>query len=888
MWLDELWRRLRIMTRRREFEADLEEEMRLHLDLRAEDSSDPWAARRRFGNTTQIKEASREMWTIGSSLGAIWQDAKYGLRSLARTRGFAMLAVLTLALGIGSSVAVFSVVNTILLAPLPYPQADRMVIPWVIPPKYSAFAYDVFPWSPRQFRILRTLSIFDPFGAFKGGTFNLTGQGDPVSLKGVRVSYGFFPAVGISPALGRWFTAEEDQPGRDNEVMLSDRLWRERFSADPAILGRSIDLDGQPHTVIGVMPAGFAFPHAEEMPDFFDLPKEAQVWVPLAVPPAPLKPEPSELAAVARLRAGVTPKQAQAAMDADFTARLEREFPQYKGFFNTKLTPLATQMTAQARTPLLLILGAVALVLLIASANVANLLLARSLVRKREFALRAALGAGSGRLMRQVLTESLVLALAGGVAGLAVGQAGIQLMKALGPGNLTHLQEVTLDARVFAFGLAVSLVTGILFGLAPAIGAARSELAESLKESGSRTGGSASRTRLRSLLVIGEVALALVLVIAAGLLTRTFIEMLRTNPGFRPEHVLTFELTLPALKYPDQTRMARVYMNAMDRLRSEPGIEAAGLAQVVPMGGSPDSTTFRVIGRPLPPKQAEQPYGAYTVATPGFFAALGVPILRGRDLAATDTADSTRVVVINTSMALKFFGGEDPIGKQMDFANNSFPPMTVVGIVGDVKQESLGESPMPRMYAPVTQKTWTPLQTMQVALRTRDDPSVAAGYAREAIRSVDPQLPVSKLRTMAAVVDDSLARPRFAMVLVGAFGVFALALASIGTYGVVSYFVRQRTREIGVRMALGAGRADVLGMVVGEGVRLAGIGVALGIGAALAATPLMARFLYGVRPADPVTFIGLAALLIAITLAACFIPARRAMRLDPNIALREE
>lgn len=821
-------------------------------------------------------------------LATFFQNARYALRTLARSRGFTALAVLTLALGIGSSVAVFSVVNTLLLAPFRYPDAQRIVIPWVVPPKYSNFAYGVFPWSPRQYRVVRTFSAFDPFGVFKAGAFNLTGQGDPVSLKGLRVSYGFFPALGVSPALGRWFTQEEDQPGRQNEAILSDRLWRERFSADRAILGRSIDLDGEPHTVVGVMPPAFAFPHAEEMPDFFGLPREAQVWVPLAVPPAPKGPEPSELAAVARLRAGVSITQAQAVMDADFTARMERQYPQYKGWFETKLTPLAAQMTQQARMPLLLVLGAVALVLLIASANVANLVLARSLARKREFALRAALGAGGARLAWQVLTENVVLALGGGAAGLAVGQAGIGLVKIFGPARLTHLQEVTVDERVFAFALAVSLVTGILFGLAPALAAGRTEISESLKQAGSRSGGSVARTRLRGALVIGEVALALVLVIAAGLLTRTFLEMLRTDPGFRPAHVLTFELTLPSTRYPDQPRMARLYMNAVERLRAQPGIEAAGIAQVVPMGGAPDSTTFRVIGRPLPPKQAEQPYAGYTLVTPGYFAAIGVPLLAGRDLALNDTAESARVVLINSTMARKFFQNEDPIGKQVDYANPSFPPMTIVGVIGDVKQESLGEDPAPRMYAPVTQKTWTPIETMQVALRTHDNPATAAAYAREAIRGVDPDLPVTALRTLAAVVDESLAKPRFAMLLVASFGVFALVLASIGTYGIIAYLVRERTREIGVRIALGAGRADVLKMVIGEGMRLAGAGIAIGIVTALAATPLMRSFLYGVRPADPLTFAGVGALLVLVTLAACYVPARRAMRLDPNIALRCE
>jgi len=491
-------------------------------------------------------------------------------------------------------------------------------------------------------------------------------------------------------------------------------------------------------------------------------------------------------------------------------------------------------------------------------------------------------------MIRQVLTESVVLALAGGAAGILFGRAAIAAMKMFGPANLTHLQEVALDLRVFAFALAISIVTGMIFGIAPALGAGRTDLIESLKESGARSGGSASRSRLRGLLVVGEVALALVLVIAAGLLTRTFIEMLRTNPGFRSDHVLTFELTLPSLKYPDQPRMARAYMNAADRLRSAPGIEAAGLAQVLPMGGAPDSTSFHVVGGPQVDAKAEQPYAAYTLATPGYFAALGVPLLKGRDILASDRDDTMHIVVINSAMAKKFFGGEDPIGKQVDFGNPLFPPMTIVGVAGDVKQQSLSEDPMPRMYAPVTQKTWTPMQTMQAAVRTRQDPALAAAYVREAMRAVDPDLPVAKLMTLGAVVDESLAQPRFAMFLVSAFGVFALVLASIGTYGVISYSARQRTREIGLRIALGASRGDVFRLVIRQGAALAAAGVGIGVVVALALTPVLRSFLYGVRPADPLTFAVVSLLLIAISGAACFVPARRAMRLDPNVALSED
>jgi putative ABC transport system permease protein len=822
------------------------------------------------------------------ALDRLNQDLRYGIRGLLKAPGFTLIAACTLGLAIGASTAVFSVVNTILLRPLPYPEAERVVIPWKLAPKTFHFDSDVYPWAPGEFRILRKLRGFQYFGVFKAGSFNLTGSAEPVQIKGLRVSYGFFPALGIQPEIGRFFLDEEDTPGRDRVVMLSDHLWRERFSADPSILGRTLELNGEPHVVIGVMPAAFSFPHPEEMPAYFDLPREVQAWVPLAVPPAATKPEPSELASVARLAPGWSIKQAQADIDVNFTKVRERQYPQWKGSFDGHVMPLSQQLTRDARQPLLLIFGAVGVVLLIAASNVASLVLARSLGRKREFTIRAALGAGRARLVRQLLTESVLLAVAAGLLGVWLGEAGVAGIRSFGPANLTRLQEVVIDWRVFAFALGISIATGILFGIAPAVSARRLDLTRSLQESGTRSAGSAARSRFRSVLVTAEIALALILVIAAGLLTRTVREMLRTDPGFRPEHVLTFELALPESRYPDQNRIAARYQKAAERLRLQPGVEAAGIGQVVPLGGASDSTVFRVIGWPVRDLVKDRPYADYTIVTPGYFAALGVPVLQGRDLLATDTADSPRVVLINAAMAKRYFPGEDPLGKQVDFDNPGFPPMTIVGVVGDVKQDSLREAPMSRMYAPFTQRTWTPLQSAQAAVRTNGDPASAAAYAREALRGVDPDLPLARVLTLNAIVEESMSQPRFAMLLLASFGVVALVLASIGLYGVISYTVAQRTQEIGIRMAIGAQPVDVFRMVLTQGARLAGAGIATGIAGALVATRLMESFLYGVKPSDPLTFTSVAVLLAAIALAACYIPARRATRVDPLIALRSE
>jgi putative ABC transport system permease protein len=877
--------------RERELAEEFESHLELHFEDNLRDGMSPVEARRqavlKFGGMEAAKESCRDRRGL-PFLESLTQDIRFALRILRKNPGFVAIAVLTLALGIGASTAVFSLVNAVLLKPLPYPNSGQIAFPWRQAPPGLNLGYNDLPWGRIEFLFLSQESqTFQALGAFKSDSFNLTGSGDPARLDGLRASAGFFHALGVSPVLGRTFTDDEDQPGHEHSVVLGYQLWRDRFGGDPAILGRSLELNGDAYTVLGVMPAGFVFPRAQEMPGSFTFAREAQLWIPLALSRGALIPaEPSELAIVGRLKPGITVAQGQAEMDV-LGQRLQAQFPQAKGWFTSRLTPMARQLGGETRRPLLLILGAVGIVLLIACSNVASLLLTRSLGRKREFTLRAALGADKRRLIRQLLTESLLLASFGGLLGTLLSAAAIHFMKILGPLSIPRLSETALDFRVLGFAVGVSLFSGVCFGLAPAIAGTRENLIESLKEGGPRSGESQATTKLRNALLVSEVALAFVLVIAAGLLAQTFFHLLSVDPGFNPARVLTFELSLPASKYTNQDQIVALYQSALQKLRGLPGVESAGITETVPMGGATESTALRIPGHPATDPN-DRPYSNYTMASPGYFVTVGTPMLRGRDFLESDTVDSVPVTIINSAMAKKYWPGEDPIGKQVGPLSRLYPVATIIGIVADTKRLSLREEPPPEMYVPYTQKVWPSLLTMDVVLRTKVDPVAAAASAREAIHSVDPDLPLANIATLETLVDGSMTQQRFAMFVLGTFGALALLLASIGMYGVISYSTMQRTQEIGIRMALGAQRRNVLAMVLGHGSRLAGLGIAIGLIAALAMGHTMASFLYGVQASDPLTLAGVSLLLLAVALLACYVPARRAMRTDPVIALRDE
>jgi predicted permease len=891
------WSRLRswlqTILRRARLESEMDAELQFHLEARAQDLARGGvprqeAARRarlEFGGIETAKEECRE--ARGASLiETLTQDIRFASRLLRKSPGFTVVAILTLAIGIGASAAVFSLVNAILLKPLPYPDSSRIVLPELISPPGVMLGSEYFPWGEQQFRMMtRDAHPFQAVSAFENDTFNLTGAGEPASLDGFRASQEFFPALGVGPSLGRAFTTEEDQPGHEFEVILSDQLWRERFAGDLNILGRTVELNGSAYTVVGVMPAGFAFPRAEEMPSTFNFPREPELWVPLAMPAEP-KPGPSELAVIARLQSGVTISQAQAAVDL-ITKHVEAQDHRYVGWFNMRVVPLQRQVVGDTRRPLQLMLGAVCIVLLIACSNVANLLLTRSLARRREFTLRAALGAGRVRLIRQLLTESLLISIAAGAVGILIANAGIYFVKAFGPSNIPRLREVTLDLPVLAFALGISLATGILFGLVPAIAAARENLVDSLKEGSQKSGGSRISPRLRNALLVSQVALALVLVVSAGLLTRTFFRLLGADGGFNAERVLTFQLPLPASKYAEQDHIVTLFGNVLRRLRAIPGVQSAGIGETVPLSGEGESTVIRMPDHPAI-SQKETPFATFTVISAGYFSAIGTPLLRGRDFQETDTADAMPVTIVNATMEKKYWPNQSAIGKQVGPGSTRYPLLTIVGVVPDVKHTSLREETAPEMYVLYNQKPWPSMLAMRVALRTKAAPPSITASVREAVHAIDPDLPLANVATLTSLLDDSMSQPRFSVFLLGSFGVLALLLASIGMYGVISYSVLQRTQEIGIRMALGAQRRKVFGMVLGQGALLAGLGIGIGLVAALGVTRLLASFLYGVRPTDPLTFAGVSLLLLGIALLACYLPARRATRVDPIVALKYE
>jgi putative ABC transport system permease protein len=816
-----------------------------------------------------------------------WQDLRYGWRMLRRNPGFTAVAVLTLAIGIGANAAIFSIINTVLLRPLPFPDPDRIVLVWDTDPNRNITRGVA---SPAEFLDWRDQNhVFEELSAWRTWFYNLTGAGEPEQVWGVHSSGNFFRLLGVVPALGRDFTAEEEQPGHEQVVIISYGLWQRHYGGDPAIIGKSILVDDKPYTVIGVLPHGFTL---------WGTSRQLDLWMPFAFDRAQLDRQNHSIIVFGRLRKGVALPQAQTEMET-IIARLKQQYPAVDPENGVRVVRFHDDMSRTLKPALLALLGAVAFVLLIACSNVANLMLARAADRDREIAVRAALGAGRRRILRQLLTESALLALIGGAAGILVAYGGLHLLRAAFPpeggiNEIPHREWIGINGAVLGFTLAVSFLTGIIFGFAPAIQIARSELFESLKE-GTRgsTGGRRSQF-VRSSLVVAEIALSLVLLVGAGLLLRSFYLLMSENLGFNPSNVLTMQIWLPESHCASGAPLVNFYQQVIERVAAQPGVKSASAVNFLPLSGWGDYCNLDIAGRPAPPPG--QPYTAqYRVADWRYLQTMNIPLKEGRAFSSADGPDSQGVAILNQALARRYWPNEDPIGQQIrvhlpptrspwqPVARDSW--LTVVGIVQDVREWEWGEEKVAQVYLPYAQN---PSRIMRLAVRTDGNPVAFTTAVRHAIESVDANQPVTEIRTMDDFLAAAVSQRRLSMLLLGSFAAIATLLAAVGIYGVMAYAVTLRSHEIGIRMALGAEPGDVLRMIVADGMRLAVIGLFLGIAASAMLTRYLASQLYGIKATDPATFVGVALGLAAVAVAACYFPARRATRVDPLVALRYE
>jgi putative ABC transport system permease protein len=883
-WWHELIYVVRQINRRRA-EVELEEEIRTHLELEVEQNIESgmspqearYVAHKAFGNVTLSKENSRTMWGF-RSLETLWQDVRFGGRMLVKSPTFTIVAVIALALGIGANSAIFSVVNTVLLRPLPYKDPERLVMVWEDASKHgyprdTPAAANYVDWRDQN-------QVFEGMAAIADQSFNLTGVGEPERIDGRRVSANLFSLMGVEPQLGRAFLPEEDQPGGNRVVIMSHGLWQRRFGSNMNITGKPLTLNGESYRVVGVMPSHFQFPS-----------REVDLWVPIAFTSQEAANRGRHyLQVVARLKPGVTVEQAQAEMNT-IAARLQQQHPDQNTDLGAAVTPLHEHVAGDIKPALLVLLGAVGFVLLIACANVANLLLARAAVRQKEIAVRVALGASRLRLIRQFLTESILLAALGGVVGLLLSLWGINLLKAFIPENIPQAKAITIDAKVLGFTLLVSLLTGLIFGLAPAMQASRFNLNETLKEGGRDSAAGNRGNRIRGLLVIAEVAVSLILLIGAGLLINSFLRLRNVDPGFQAKNLLTMSIVLPQLKYPDHARRSAFYTELVSRIEALPGVKTAAVTNWIPLIRQGDSITISVEGRPNPaPGQGNSPSVVTRVIHPHYFRTMSIQFLQGREFGEQDTVDSPAVAIISETMARRFFPGEDPLGKRITpgSADSTDPDdwITIVGVVKDVRQFELVADPKPQMYLSYAQAGFFAPRYLVVS--TDVEPPSLASTVRRTVWEIDKDQPVSNISTMENVLAESVARQRFSMLLLGIFAAVALVLAAVGIYGVMSYSIAQRTHEIGIRMALGAQKSDVLKLAVGQGLKLVLIGIAIGLVAAFVLTRVMVTLLFGISATDPTTFVTISLVLISVALLASYIPARRATKVDPMIALRYE
>jgi putative ABC transport system permease protein len=812
---------------------------------------------------------------------ALWQDVRYGLRMLAKNPGFTAIAVITLAVGIGANAAIFSVVDAVLLKPLPFSEPDRLVSvsgrDLRNGEKGRALSYPDFADLRAQTRTLESVAAFDQ------SNFTVTGNGEPQQLQGGIVSADLFTVLRASPIIGRVFVSADDQPGT-RVVLLSHSIWKSRFGGDPNIQGKTIQLDERAYTIVGVMPPQFQFPvNAEPM----------DLWTTMAVEMVNLggdKPMTEErgahfLGAIGRLKAGVTLEQANADT-GNIAAGLEKQFPDTDGHLSMAVQPQIEALVGDIRPVLLLVLGAVGILLLIACANSANLLLARAAGRQREMAIRSSLGAGGGRIVRQLLTESVLLSIGGGTLGLFLAVWGTRLLASLPSVQIPRLAGATVNSAALLFTLVVSICAGILFGLAPALHVLRFDLFQSLKESGRTATEGVGRSRIRSLLVISEVSLAVVLLIGASLLLESMVRLTRVPPGFDPHGVLVFNVSLPSVRYGKPEQSADFYAQLLERLRAMPGVKSASGVEPLPLSDDIIRTSFQIEGHPVP--RSEEARTQFRTIGLNYFQTMRIPLLSGRDFTARDDRHAAPVVIINQTLARKFFPNEDPIGKHIKPGVSAAGPSLmreIVGVAGDVKHRNLWQQADPESYVPYDQ---VPLGTLYVTVRTEGDPLALLPAVREQVKVLDTELPVYGARPMEKYLADSVAQRKFTSLLCTVFAGAGLLLAIIGLFGVVSYSVEQRTQELGVRVAMGAEKADILQLVIGHGMGMTLVGIVFGLAGTLAISWLLKSQLFGISPTDPLTFLGVACLLSVVAFAACYIPARRASRVDPMVALRYE